>query len=398
MAGGEAAASARGDGGEEGPRAGLSGWGPAGGSSSVGLEDFELLRVVGQGAFGKVFQVRQRRTGSVFAMKVLKKERILNRDHVHYLTTERAILTTVIHPYIVKLHYTFQCPTKLYMVMEFVNGGHLFFQLYLQGIFDQAQAQLYAAEIVSAVAHLHELGFAHRDLKPENILLDTEGHVKVTDFGLSKGDVTDEARTNSMCGTIEYMAPEVIRGRGHGRAVDWWAVGILVYEMLVGLPPFRGSNKATVKKRITTEKIKFPKHLTQEAVSLLKGLLQREPAKRLGYGPSGGDEVKRHKFFKGINWRQLERCELSSPFKPTVDGADCVQNFDKEYTGQPVNITPSGTPDEAHRDAFKGFSYTHPSYLDRLKLSPTQEPLGGSPGELGAEDEMAAGELEEGGP
>ena len=153
-----------------------------------------------------------------------------------------------------------------------------------------------------------------------------------------------------------------------------------------------------MKKRITTEKIKFPKHLTQEAVSLLKGLLQREPAKRLGYGPSGGDEVKRHKFFKGINWRQLERCELNSPFKPTVDGADCVQNFDKEYTGQPVNITPSGTPDEAHRDAFKGFSYTHPSYLDRLKLSPTQELLGGSPGELGAEDEMAAGELEEGGP
>lgn len=154
-------------------------------------EDFELLRVVGQGAFGKVFQVRKKDTGEVFAMKVMKKDRVLEKDHGEYVRAERNALTAVVHPYIVTLRYSFQTSKKLYLVLDFINGGHLFFQLYRAGVFEEELARLYTAELVSAITHLHALGFVHRDLKPENVLLDSHGHVKVTDFGLAKGNMSD---------------------------------------------------------------------------------------------------------------------------------------------------------------------------------------------------------------
>jgi p70 ribosomal S6 kinase len=156
------------------------------GRRRLGPNDFEMLRIVGQGAFGKVFQVRKRDTSEIFAMKVMRKDRILERDHKDYVRAERDVLTSVLHPYIVTLRYSFQTPKKLYLVLDFINGGHLFFQLYRQGTFDEALARLYTAEIVLAIAHLHSLGFVHRDLKPENVLLDSEGHVRITDFGLGE--------------------------------------------------------------------------------------------------------------------------------------------------------------------------------------------------------------------
>ena len=345
----------------------------------LGPSDFELLNVVGQGAFGKVFQVRLEHTEEIYAMKVLKKSRILEKDHIDYMRVEREILTSVKHPFIVTLYNTFQTSSKLYMVMEFINGGHLFFQLYDQGLFSEDIARFFAAEMVLALGHLHSLGFVHRDMKPENVLLGADGHLKVTDFGLAKCNMTDEPRTNSMCGTIEYMAPEVILGKGHGKTVDWWSIGILLYEMLVGLPPFRSKNKNTLKKRITHDKVKLPAYLTSEAHSLIKALLQRDPAKRLGYGPNGLDQVKKHPFFKTINWKKLENLEIPSPFKPVVNGMDCVSNFDKEYTDQPALDTPCGTPDMQSPvaikvrnaeggDPFKDFTYCEPSLLETLEL------------------------------
>jgi tRNA A-37 threonylcarbamoyl transferase component Bud32 len=226
----------------------------------LGPHDFELMRVVGQGAFGKVFQVRKRDTQEIFAMKVMRKDRILERSHGEYVRAERDALTAVVHPYIVTLRYSFQTSQKLYLVLDFINGGHLFFQLYRAGTFSEQLAKLYTAELVLAVAYLHSQGFVHRDLKPENVLLDSEGHVKITDFGLAKGNLSDAEgqRTNSFIGTMEYMAPEIIAGKGHGKAVDWWSVGILLYEMLCGMPPFRSKSRPSLQKLILSAKVKFP--------------------------------------------------------------------------------------------------------------------------------------------
>ena len=280
-------------------------------------------------------------------MKVMRKEKILARDHGGYVRAERDVLTAVFHPYIVTLRYSFQTRDKLYLVLDFVAGGHLFFQLYRQGVFGEELARLYAAEIVLAVAHLHSLGFVHRDLKPENVLLDARGHVKVTDFGLAKGGLDDshDRRTNSFIGTVEYMAPEVVAGRGHGKAVDWWSVGVLLFEMLTGQPPFRAKGRAALARQITGGgKLKVPPYLSPEASSLLRALLQREPRARLGFGASGSDDVMAHAFFAPLDWRALLNSDVPSPFVPTLRAHDSVENFDRIWTDLEPEDSPCGTP------------------------------------------------------
>lgn len=333
----------------------------------LGPEDFELLCVVGRGAFGKVFQVRKRDTGEVFAMKVMRKDRIRAKDHHEYVRAERDVLTSIVHPYVVTLRYSFQTPSRLYLVLDFVNGGHLFFQLFRAGTFDERRARLYTAEIVLAVSHLHSLGIVHRDLKPENVLLDAEGHVRVTDFGLAKAGTWDDPnqRSNSFIGTLEYMAPEIIAASGHGKEVDWWSVGILLYEMLTGVAPFRAKGKNQLQKLIMAAKLKIPPYLSSPAASLIRSLLAKDPAKRLGHGPSGSDDIKRHPFFKEINWAKLERREISAPFDPSVSGVESVENFDKIWTDLPPQDSPGGTPrdDAPIGDAdklFEGFTYVAP--------------------------------------
>ncbi|VAI05953.1 unnamed protein product [Triticum turgidum subsp. durum] len=241
-------------------------------NEAVGLDDFELLKLVGQGAFGKVYQVRRKCTSDIYAMKVMRKDKILEKNHAEYMKAERDILTKVDHPFVVQLRYSFQTKYRLYLVLDFVNGGHLFFQLYQQGLFREELARIYTAEIVSAVAHLHANGIMHRDLKPENILLDAHGHAMLTDFGLAK-EFDENTRSNSMCGTVEYMAPEIVQGRGHDKAADWWSVGILLFEMLTGKPPFFGGNRDKIQQKIVKEKMKLPTYLSSEVHSLLKGYL-----------------------------------------------------------------------------------------------------------------------------
>eukprot|EP00200_Dunaliella_tertiolecta_P003728 CAMPEP_0202360384 /NCGR_PEP_ID=MMETSP1126-20121109/13346_1 /ASSEMBLY_ACC=CAM_ASM_000457 /TAXON_ID=3047 /ORGANISM="Dunaliella tertiolecta, Strain CCMP1320" /LENGTH=747 /DNA_ID=CAMNT_0048954081 /DNA_START=226 /DNA_END=2469 /DNA_ORIENTATION=- len=337
--------------------------------AKVTPQDFEMLRVVGQGAFGKVLQVQHKATGAVHAMKIMKKERILQKDHSEYVRSERDVLTSVVHPYIVNLRCSFQTQTKLYLVLEFINGGHLFFNLYRQGVFDEAVARLYTAEIVSAIGYLHSIGIMHRDLKPENVLLDSEGHVKLTDFGLAKSNMGDEsARSNSFIGTMEYMAPEIIAGKGHTKDVDWWSTGILLYEMLCGVPPFRAKSRNALQTQILSSKVKYPKFLSSDALNLLKALLTREPGKRLGTGPQGAEAVRRHPFFKSINWGKLERRELESKFKPAVSSRTCTANFDKLWTDQPPEDSPCNSPHQGGGDPcgdfFKGFTYIAPGLLD----------------------------------
>eukprot|EP00250_Pteridium_aquilinum_P017834 c23796_g1_i1 orf=218-1660(-) len=340
----------------------------------VGPADFTLLRVVGQGAFGKVFQVQHIHTKEIFAMKVMKKEEIMERNQGDYMKAERDILTKVVHPFIVQLRYSFQTKSKLYLILDFINGGHLFFQLYRQGTFSEDLARVYTAEIVSAVTHLHNNGIIHRDLKPENILLDAEGHVKLTDFGLAK-EVEESTQTNSLCGTVEYMAPEILLAKGHGKAADWWSVGILLYEMLTGQPPFTHRNRQKLQDKIVKDKIKLPTYLSSEAHSLLKGLLQKDPIKRLGSGVNKSSDIKQHKWFKCINWNKLEARAIQPKFRPEVNGIDCIANFDEKWTVLPAQDSPASTPKADDVGFFTGYTYVAPntwlSLFDKAKISET---------------------------
>ncbi|CAO2820793.1 unnamed protein product [Amaranthus hypochondriacus] len=323
----------------------------------IGVNDFEVLKVVGKGGFAKVYQVKKKGSiDEIYAMKVIRKDKIIQKDHVHYINLEREILSKVDHPFITKLIYSFQTKYRLYLVMDFVNGGELLYQLDQHGLFKEDLGRLYAAEIVSAIAYLHDKGIMHRDLKPENVLLGSDGHVMLTDFGLAK-QFDDTTRTNSMVGTIEYIAPEIILGKGHSKAVDWWSVGILIYEMLSGELPFTCRDKYKLQKKIINDKMKLPKFLSREAHSLLKGLLQKEPSKRLGSGANGADEIRRHRWFKGINWKKLERREIEPSFKPIVGGKECVVNIDEEITNMPILDSPATTPKlgENKLNLFKDF-------------------------------------------
>ncbi|VVA96907.1 unnamed protein product [Arabis nemorensis] len=335
-------------------------------SGVVGIEDFEVMKVVGKGAFGKVYQVRKKETSEIYAMKVMRKDHIMEKNHAEYMKAERDILTKIDHPFIVQLKYSFQTKYRLYLVLDFINGGHLFFQLYHQGLFREDLARVYTAEIVSAVSHLHEKGIMHRDLKPENILMDADGHVMLTDFGLAK-EFEENTRSNSMCGTTEYMAPEIVRGKGHDKAADWWSVGILLYEMLTGKPPFLGG-KGKIQQKIVKDKIKLPQFLSNEAHALLKGLLQKEPERRLGSGPSGAEEIKEHKWFKGINWKKLEAREVKPSFRPEVSGRQCIANFDKCWTDMSVLDSPASSPNsDPKANPFSNFTYVRPppSFLNQ---------------------------------
>lgn len=340
--------------------------------NKLGPQDFKLLRVVGQGAFGKVFQVQQIQTEDIFAMKVMRKDTIMEKNHGEYMKAERDILTKIDHPFIVQLRYSFQTKSKLYLILDFINGGHLFFQLYRQGTFSEELARVYTAEIVSAVAHLHKNGIIHRDLKPENILLDAEGHVKLTDFGLAK-EIDDSKPANSLCGTVEYMAPEIVLAKGHGKAADWWSVGILLFEMLTGQPPFTHKNRQKLQQKIAKDKIKLPPYLTSEAHALLKGLLQKEDGKRLGSGARGSDDIKQHKWFKPINWRKLEAREIIPKFRPEVSGQECTANFDERWTKLPAQDSPASTPKAHDMGVFEGYTYVAPNpwltLLDKANVS-----------------------------
>eukprot|EP01112_Ceratiomyxa_fruticulosa_P006119 TRINITY_DN16920_c0_g1_i1.p1 TRINITY_DN16920_c0_g1~~TRINITY_DN16920_c0_g1_i1.p1 ORF type:complete len:388 (-),score=91.85 TRINITY_DN16920_c0_g1_i1:245-1408(-) len=330
----------------------------------VTKDDFELLTVIGKGSFGKVMQVKKKDDGKVYALKVLRKDAIIARKQVTHTKSEKSILQAVQHPFIVQLHYAFQTKDKLYMVLDYVNGGELFFHLKKEGRFPEPRVRLYAAEIISAIAHLHSLGIVYRDLKPENILLDSDGHITITDFGLSKKLEPNEG-THTFCGTPEYLAPEVLKGEGHGTAVDWWSLGTLLFEMLTGLPPFYSQNINIMYQKILKGELRFPTYISPEAKSLLEGLLTREVDKRLG--TNGGDEVKAHPWFKGLDWDALNRKEIDPPFKPKVKSDADTSQIDPVFTQEKaIDSVVEGSAiaeKAAESDGFEGFTYVAETVL-----------------------------------
>lgn len=282
------------------------------------IEDFELLKVVGKGSFGKVMQVRKKDTNRIYALKTIRKAHIISRSEVTHTLAERSVLAQINNPFIVPLKFTFQSPEKLYFVLAFVNGGELFHHLQKEQRFDVNRSRFYTAELLCALECLHGFNVIYRDLKPENILLDYQGHIALCDFGLCKLDMKDEDRTNTFCGTPEYLAPELLMGQGYNKTVDWWTLGVLLYEMLTGLPPFYDENTNEMYRKILSEPLHFPSHdiVPPAAKDLLTKLLNRNYVERLG--ANGSAEIKAHPFFHAIDWRKLLQRKYEPTFKPSV--------------------------------------------------------------------------------
>uniref|UniRef100_A0A665TCD5 Ribosomal protein S6 kinase n=1 Tax=Echeneis naucrates TaxID=173247 RepID=A0A665TCD5_ECHNA len=357
------------------------------GTENIRPECFELLRVLGKGGYGKVFQVRKvvgAASGKIFAMKVLKKAMIVrNAKDTAHTKAERNILEEVKHPFIVDLIYAFQTGGKLYLILEYLSGGELFMQLEREAFYFNIIIYFYLAEISMALGHLHQKGIIYRDLKPENIMLNSQGHVKLTDFGLCKEsihDVPSFLHTNCFLFIITCLAPEILMRSGHNRAVDWWSLGALMYDMLTGAPPFTGENRKKTIDKILKCKLSLPPYLTQEARDLLKRLLKRNASSRLGAGAGDATEVQAHPFFRLINWEDLLARKVEPPFKPFLQSAEDVSQFDSKFTSQtPVDSPDDSTLSESANQAFLGFTYVAPSVLENIKEKFSYEPKIRSP-------------------
>uniref|UniRef100_A0A4W6G7C4 non-specific serine/threonine protein kinase n=1 Tax=Lates calcarifer TaxID=8187 RepID=A0A4W6G7C4_LATCA len=330
------------------------------------MNDFDYLKLLGKGTFGKVILVREKASGTYYAMKILKKEVIIAKDEVAHTLTESRVLKNTRHPFLTSLKYSFQTKDRLCFVMEYVNGGELFFHLSRERVFSEDRTRFYGAEIVSALDYLHSAKIVYRDLKLENLMLDKDGHIKITDFGLCKEGITDTATMKTFCGTPEYLAPEVLEDNDYGRAVDWWGLGVVTYEMMCGRLPFYNQDHEKLFELILMEEIKFPRTLSADAKSLLSGLLIKDPNKRLGGGPDDAKEIMRHSFFGTIDWQDVYDKKLVPPFQPQVSSETDTRYFDEEFTAQTITITPPEKYDEDGMDAadnerrphFPQFSYS----------------------------------------
>lgn len=337
-------------------------------------EDFEVLRLLGKGTFGRVYQVRNKENGRIYAMKILSKKLIVKKKEIAHTIGERNILvrtSAAASPFIVGLKFSFQTPTDLYLVTDYMSGGELFWHLQKEGRFGEDRAKFYIAELVLALEHLHDNDIVYRDLKPENILLDANGHIALCDFGLSKANLNNDGTTNTFCGTTEYLAPEVLLDEtGYTKMVDFWSLGVLIFEMCCGWSPFYADNTQQMYKNIAFGKVRFPKEvLSQEGRSFVKGLLNRNPKHRLG-ALNDARELKEHPFFQDIDWNLLKTKNIPPPFKPHLLSETDTSNFDPEFTNESTSVlkktmdmgsTPLSPGIQAN---FKGFTYVDASTID----------------------------------
>lgn len=339
--------------------------------AKISVDDFDLLSTLGEGGFGKVMQVQHKESGKIFAMKAINKSKVTtSAKRINDIANERAILQND-SPFLVHLHYAFQTEEKLYFVMDLCPGGDLWFHLKQQkNGFPKKIARFFAAEILLAIEALHSMNVVYRDLKPENVLLDAEGHICLTDFGISKvvGE-TDNARTNSIVGTTCFMAPEVIKGEEYGKGVDWWSFGVVLYHMLTGMHPFYARSKMEIIQKIMTRKITaYPGCPTKKGFMLLEKLMTLDPAERI----SDAQSIKRHPFFKPMEWEKLRLKKVKVPFQISVKGDHDLSNFDLEMKSKPVLTVPhpggnngSSPPVPSHTDEvyFPDFTFSNPNVL-----------------------------------
>lgn len=327
----------------------------------VGLADFNFIAVLGKGNFGKVMLAEYKASKTLYAIKVLKKDFIIENDEVESTRSEKRVFLVANkekHPFLINLHSCFQTETRVYFVMDYVPGGDLMLHIQKEQ-FGKQRARFYAAEVCLALKYFHENGIIYRDLKLDNILLGIDGHIKIADYGLCKEEMWSGKTTTTFCGTPEFMAPEILAEQRYGRAVDWWAFGVLIYQMLLGQSPFRGEDEDEIFDAILSDEPLYPIHMPRDSVDILRKLLTREPDKRLGCGPSDALEIMKHPFFADINWDDIYNKRVRPLFVPALRDETDISNFDEEFTKEQPRLTPIAsvlTP--AMQEQFRGFSVT----------------------------------------
>lgn len=331
-------------------------------------DDLIFSKVLGKGNYGKVMlaTLKNDEKQVSYAVKIVKKAGLIDDESYEHILAENRVLQTLDHPFLVKLFFSFQTEDRLYFAMEYISGGELFFHIGREKRFSETRVRFYAGEIVLAVQYLHSKGIVYRDLKLENLLLDSAGHIKITDFGLVKEGIGTEDTTNTFCGTPEYLAPEILEEENYGRSVDWWALGVVMYEMLVGKPPFGPTNNMEkLFHNILNQPISYPSFLSEQARSILEQLLCRDPSQRIGCGKEDGDEIIRHPFFAGIDFNKLLNKVYQPPFKPKIENESDVSNFDNGFTTLPPVLTPASVSGNVMNKDFEDFTFVSETVMTK---------------------------------
>ena len=340
--------------------------------SKISENDFTKIKLIGKGSYGNVFLVRYNKNNMIYAMKVYKKSDLREKNQENNTKSERNLLSQINFPFIVEVKFAFQTDSKLFLVQEFIQGGDLFFHIHSGQKFSTQKTKFYLVEIILAIDFLHKNNMIYHDLKPENILIDSKGHIKLTDFGLSKIVTNIEEKSFTICGTLQYIAPEIISGEGYNESVDWWSLGIIMYEMLTGKLPFKfnfDNQEEQNDLNIYDKKIKYPSWIEENAKDLINKLLNKDPEKRIGSGKEGAENIKKHPFFSDIDWNKALNKELRPPFIPKIENETDIKYFEKSLVESPVFSDSSlqlvyNTEENEDEDDYDGFTFVATSYKE----------------------------------